>query len=117
MKKYASVYQKFLNLAAAIEDLSKFPQLTPDEKCVIRHLNNYWFNNQDITVVIAMNVVKTMSTSTVFRNLKKIRDKGYLELEIDPADNRVKYIRPTAQTISYFAEHGKIFLETAKSNT
>ena len=51
MSKYTSVYQKFLNLANAIEDLAKFPQLTPDEKCLLRHLNNYWINDKDITVV------------------------------------------------------------------
>lgn len=115
MSKHALAYQKFLNLANAIEGLTKFPQLTPDEKCLLRHLNDYWINNRDITVVNAMNIVDTMSTSTVFRYLKKIRQKGYVELEVDKVDNRIKYIRPTEQTISYFAEQGKILLKTAKA--
>ena len=115
MSKYTSVYQKFLNLANAVEDLTKFPQLTPDEKCLLRHLNDYWIHEKDITVVTAMNVVSTMSTSTVFRYLKKMRLKGYIALEIDKIDNRVKHIRPTEQTLSYFAEQGKILLKTAKA--
>lgn len=115
MTKHAAVYQKFLNLIHAIDEMSDFPSLSPDEKCLLRSLNDFWINDEDITVVTAMSVVKSMSTSTVFRYLKKLRQKGYIELVIDEADNRVKYIRPTKQTISYFAEHGKLLLKTVKA--
>jgi DNA-binding MarR family transcriptional regulator len=115
MSKYADVYQKFLNLSQAVDELTRFPVLTPDQKCLLRYLNNYWVKGEIITVVAAMNIVDNMSTSTVFRNLKKLRTIGYIQLEIDEIDNRVKYIRPTEQTLSYFTEHGKIFLKTAKA--
>ena len=108
MTKYDEIYQRFLNLSRAIDQSSKFPSLTPDEKSILRCCNDYWIDGQNLTVVEAMNVVPTMSTSTVFRYLKKLRQKGFIELEIDESDNRVKYIRPTKLTKIYFSEHGKI---------
>jgi DNA-binding MarR family transcriptional regulator len=115
MDKNSGAYQKFLNLCNAIDALSDFPKLTPDEKCVIKILNSYWVKNEPITVVEAMTAVDTQSTSTVFRNLKKLRQKGYLQLAIDETDNRVKYVQPTNLTIKYFQEHGKALLKTAKA--
>jgi len=115
MSKYDDAYKKFLNLCNAIDSLTEYPQLTPDEKCVIRILNSYWVKNEPITVVEAMSAVKTQSTSTVFRNLKKLREKGYLQLEIDEMDNRVKYVQATDLTIKYFQEHGKALIKTAKA--
>lgn len=115
MSKYASIYQKFLNFAHAVDELTNFPALTPDEKCLIRTLNTFWVEDKNVTVVEAMNVVKGMSSSTAFRNLKKLRQKGYIALEIDEVDNRVKYIRPTKQIFLYFAEHGKLLLKTVQS--
>ena len=108
MTKHALIYQKFLKLAQAVDQLTAFPALSPDEKCLIRYLNSYWVEDRPLTVVAAMNLVSGMSSSTAFRNLKKIRQKGYIDLEIDSVDHRVKYVRPTKQIKAYFAEHGKI---------
>lgn len=116
MSKHAAIYQRFLNLTHAIDEITEFPQLTPDEKCLIRTLNNYWIRSEPITVVRAMTALETQSTSTVFRNLKKIRQKGYIQLMVDEMDNRVKYIEPTEQTIKYFHEHGKLLLKTIKNH-
>lgn len=108
MTSYAEIYQKFLNLSQAVDQSSRFPLLNPDEKCLLRCCNDYWVQGKDLTVVTCMEIVPTMSTSTVFRYLKKLRQKGFVELETDEADNRVKYLRPTKLTKSYFTEHGKI---------
>ena len=115
MSKHANAYQIFLNLCHAIDELTGLPKLTPDEKFIIKIMNNYWVNNKPITVVQAMSAVGTQSTSTVFRNLKKIRQKGYIQLVVDDEDNRIKYIQPTEQVMKYFHEHGKLLIKTAKN--
>ena len=117
MSKYVSIYQKFLNLSQAVDEITDFPKLTPDEKCLIQSLNNNWVKDKLITVVEAMNAVENRSTSTVFRNLKKIREKGYIYLEVDETDSRIKYIKPSEQTLSYFHKQGELILKTAKSFT
>jgi DNA-binding MarR family transcriptional regulator len=114
MTKYANIYQRFLNLANALDQLTEFPQLSPDEKFLMLQLNNYWIKNQEVKVVEVIKSIKESSPATVFRNLKKLRLKGYVELRVDEEDNRVEYIKPTNLTISYFDAHGKIILKTAK---
>lgn len=111
----AVIYQKFLNLAHSIDELSEFPKLSADEKCLIRHLNNYWANNQKIKVVQVINMVKSSSPATVFRHLKMLREKGYVQLTLDENDNRIKYIHPTPLTIDYFAEHGRLMMQSTNN--
>ena len=117
MTKYANVYQTFLNLAYAIDGLTEFPALTPDEKCLIRYLNNFWIKNQDVKVVEVIHSLDNSSPATVFRNLKKLRAKGYVQLRVDENDNRIKHILPTKQTMSYFNALGKVIIKSAKLST
>ena len=111
MSNFKQVYQKFLNLAIALEEMSDFPALEPVEHRLLALLNKYWSNKEPITVVSAMNMTSDISTSTIFRYLKKMRAKGYIQLVVDDADNRVKYITPTALTESYFNKMGNLMIK------
>jgi len=111
MSNFKQMYQKFLNLAIALEEMSDFPALEPVEQKLLALLNKYWSNKEPITVVSAMNMTPEISTSTIFRYLKKMRAKGYIQLVVDEADNRVKYITPTALTESYFNKMGKLMIK------
>jgi len=106
-------FQKFLNLTQAVDDLVEFSHLTADERQLIKNLNNYWFNKENITVVSAMNLTNTISTSTTFRILKKLRQKGFIALEVDKNDNRIKYVKPTEKIQSLFHQYGKILMKVA----
>ena len=108
MANFKHIYQKFLNLAVALEEMSDFPMMDPVEQKLLALLNKSWANKQPITVVEAMNMTEEISTSTVFRYLKKMRLKGYIQLVVDDADNRVKYITPTTMTEDYFGKMGKL---------
>ena len=44
------------------------------------------------------------SPATIHRRLKSLRKKGIIELAVDEADNRVKYVKPTALAADYFAQ-------------
>jgi len=50
----------------------------------------------------------------VFRYLKSLRLKGYIELVIDEVDNRVKYVSSTKQTEKYFDKLGRLITEATK---
>ena len=111
MPNFKQIYQRFLNLALALEEMSDFPVLEPVEQRMLALLNKYWLTKEHITVVSAMNMSPDISTSTAFRYLKKMRAKGYIQLVVDEKDNRVKYITPTAQTESYFNKMGKLMIK------
>jgi DNA-binding MarR family transcriptional regulator len=113
MANFKQIYQKFLNLANAVEELSEFPTLDPVEQKMLALLSKHWSGKHKITVVEAMHMTSDISTSTIFRYLKKLRQKGYIELVVDELDNRVKYVSPTTLTDSYFSKMGKLMLKAA----
>ena len=113
MANFQQIYQKFLNLASAVEEMSEFPTLDPVEQKMLSLLSKYWAIKQKITVVEAMHMTNDISTSTVFRYLKKLRTKGYIELIVDELDNRVKYVSATPLTDSYFNKMGKLMIKAA----
>lgn len=113
MSNFSLVYQKFLNLASAVDEMSDFPLLDPVEKCLLRKLSKYWLSDTKITVVETMHITEDISTSTIFRYLKKMRLKGYIELVVDDVDNRVKYVSPTKLTESYFNKMGKALVKAS----
>lgn len=113
MANFKQIYQKFLNLAMAVEELSEFPTLDPVEQKMLALLSKHWSGKQKITVVEAMHMTNDISTSTIFRYLKKLCQKGYIELVVDELDNRVKYVSSTALTDSYFNKMGKLMLKAA----
>jgi DNA-binding MarR family transcriptional regulator len=110
---FKQIYQRFLNLANAVEELSEFPALDPVEQKMLALLSKHWSSKQKITVVEAMHMTSDISTSTIFRYLKKLRQKGYIELVVDEFDNRVKYVSATVLTDSYFNKMGKLMLKAS----
>lgn len=114
MSNFKDIYTRFINLAVANEKLLDIPALEPVERKILHLLITYWENKQPITVVETMNITDEISTSTVFRYLKRLRQKGYIDLEVDAIDNRVKYVKSTKQTDQYFAKLGKLMVEASK---
>ena len=113
MSKFKSAYQKFIDLEIAAEKTLDFPLLEPIEKRILSLLNTYWVNNKPITVVEVIHITPEISNSTIFRYLKELRKKGYVESIIDELDNRVKYVSPTKQTDRYFSKMGKLMAKAS----
>ena len=105
---YKNTYLRFVNLMIAAEELSDLPSLDSLETRILKLLSIHWEKNNPITVAEAMRISDEVSVSTMFRYLKKLRHKGYLQLVIDKSDNRVKYVEATNQTDKYFCELGKL---------
>ena len=105
---HKNTYLRFVNLMIAAERLSSLPPIDAVEARILKLLSIYWEQSAPITVVVAMKISDEVSSSTMFRYLKKLREKGYLQLVMDVRDNRVKYVEATNQTHRYFSELGKL---------
>jgi DNA-binding MarR family transcriptional regulator len=114
MTTFKDVYQKYVNLTIDSEKSTDMPSIDPVEKRLLDLLSRAWSSDQKVTVVETMNITQELSTSTIFRYLKKLRQKGYIELIVDEIDNRVKYVSPTKQCDKYFSRLGKYISESAK---
>jgi DNA-binding MarR family transcriptional regulator len=66
-----------------------------------------WQRKQQITVVHATNRLPEISLATAHRRLKELQKKDWIALEVDKADNRVRFVVPTVQAIKYFSELGR----------
>ena len=66
MANFKLIYQKFLNLANAVEELSEFPTLDPVEQKMLALLSKYWSDKQKITVVEAMHMTTEISTCLLY---------------------------------------------------
>jgi predicted transcriptional regulator len=106
----SQTYLRFLNLANAIKGLPTFPALDAVEERVLNGLASMWATGAKITVLEAMGLSASSadtSPTTVHRRLKTLRAKGLIEFREDEADNRIKYVMPTATATAYFAKLGQ----------
>lgn len=103
----SQTYLRFINLASAIRGLPNFPVLDAVEEQVLNALAVTWATGTRVTVLEAMKLSTTTSSTTVHRRLNTLRQKGLIELQEDEADNRVKYVLPTPIAKAYFAKLGQ----------
>lgn len=105
--KHSLSYLKFLSLVEALRDMPSFPFLEPIEERLLNAFAAAWHKGKQLTVLEAMAITPSISAATVHRRLKTLRKKGYLELETDQVDSRIKYLVPTKLTSQYFNELGE----------
>jgi DNA-binding HxlR family transcriptional regulator len=103
----SNTYTKFLKLVQAIRDLPTFPALDPVEERLLNQLAGKWHVGEEVTVLQAMQMSPDVSSATVHRRLKTLRQKGMLTLTGHETDNRIRYIAPTELTNKYFAKMGQ----------
>ncbi len=100
-------YIKFLNLANAMRELTEFPVLNPMEEYLLNHIALAWHANKNPSVSHTMHTSSEMSPSTVHRHLTTLRRKGFVRLNVDERDNRVKFISHTPLSQQYFSLLGQ----------
>jgi len=103
MTSDACHYIKFLSLVDAV----KFPALDPIEERLLNYLTLGWYSDKKMTVLETMKATPDISPSTVHRRIKTLRKKGLVVLDVDPIDNRIKYIVHTDLTNQYFTQLGQ----------
>ena len=107
-------YLNFISLCEQDDILSAYFELTLEERNVLSRLGQYWLINTNPTVKECMNMTEEYSQSSLFRYLKGLRNKGYVEFEVDHLDNRVKYLTPSDQAINYFNKMSDILMLASK---
>ena len=106
-------YMKFLHLSQGVNELPQFPSLDPTEERLLNYFASAWFAGKKLTVLETMNRSPAISSSTVHRRLKTLRKKGFISLDVDQIDNRIKYIVHTDLTNRYFAHLGQCLSSTS----
>jgi DNA-binding MarR family transcriptional regulator len=100
-------YLKFLSLVKEVRFSPEFSELSPSEERLINHLAPAWNSDEKITVLQAMGMDSDISNSTSHRLLKNLRLKGFITLQTDERDTRVKYVLPSEKTRQYFTHLGQ----------
>jgi len=95
-------YLKFLNLVDAVRQLPSYPAMDSTEVRLLNSLAALWHDGKKISVLEAMNMLADVSPSSVHRRLKTLRAKGFIKLQEDEFDNRIKYIVATPLSHKYF---------------
>lgn len=113
--KIALAYVKFLNLTQAVNELPQFPSLDPNEERLLNYFALAWYIGKKMTVLQVMHTYAEISPSTVHRRLKSLRHKGLIDLDLDPIDNRIKYIVDTELTSRYFTHLGKCLAKAVEA--
>lgn len=111
--EYHKIYQRFLNLCLAIDEMGKFPALEPYEHSLLNKINQYWHREEIVTVLQVLDTNNQYSRATTHKYLKNLHAKGYLKLTVDNKDNRFKHITPTPMAYSYFDELGKNLIKAS----
>ncbi len=79
----------------------------PIEEQMLNLLGALWYEGKKVTVLEAMALLPDISATTLHRRLKTMRTKGFISMEMDELDNRVKYVVPTPMAGEYFSKLGK----------
>ena len=104
MKKFSNVplFFSYLSNSRSAKGLAVLNSIDPVDERILLELAISWKDDSPITVVQTMHAVSFVSTTTAHRRLKLLRKAGMIDLAVDTADNRVKYVIPTEKTMQYF---------------
>ena len=86
----------------------------PIEEQLLNLLGALWYEGKKVTVLEAMDLLPEISSSTMHRRLKTLRQKGFISLEMDEFDNRVKYVVATPIATEYFLKLGQSIKDAGK---
>ena len=97
-------YVKFLQLVSTVRQLPSYPAMDVTEVQTLNALAQEWQIGNKVSVVQAMGMLPDVSPSSVHRRLKTLRAKGFVSLQEDEFDNRIKYIIGTRLFARYLAQ-------------
>ena len=106
-------YLRFLYLMRTVKQ-SMPTSVDPVEEQMLNSLGALWYEGKKVTVLEAMALLPDISATTLHRRLKTLRTKGFISMDMDDVDNRVKYVVPTPMADEYFAKLSKSLDEAGK---
>lgn len=112
-----SAYCKFLQFAAAVESLPGVESLDPNDRALFDQIILAWAQKQPLTVNQAITLSTLGSQSTLHKRVMKLRELQFVEFVVDPDDQRVKHLAPTAKGQKYVEKLGKAFLQSLQTSS
>ena len=107
-------YLNFLNRIKEVHLSPLFCDLSSTEEKLLNMLAPSWTSGTKITVLKAMGLNPDISHSTSHRLLKSLRLKGFITLESEERDTRVKYVEPSEKTEQFFTQLGQCLRRALK---
>ena len=104
--RHARQYMDYLRLLHLVEKATPELQLDASSERLLHWMAISWQAGSKITVVQAMHKATDMSTTTAHRRLKLMRQQGFIALETDAIDQRIKYVVPAEKSHRLFAQNG-----------
>lgn len=94
-------FVRFLHMLSALRELSWLSDLSADEEQLLGELVVRWHQVDTITVSDVMLHADRASSSTMYRRLLGLKEKGMIAFRVDERDKRVKFVEPTAKAHDY----------------
>jgi hypothetical protein len=111
----AHQYLQFLSSMRTAQEATKTVGLDPYAELVLELVTHAWSEGQPLKVVQVMQQVPGLCTTTVHRRLKLLVTQDFIALTVDEANNRIKYVTPTARALALFAQRGKLVTDALES--
>lgn len=111
-----SAFAQFLGLAREAHGAHGFPPLDVTQEWMLKKLTLNWSQDRDLTVVNVMHRYPEASATTVYRRLMSLNKAGWVALERDLNDARVKWVRPTAMTLRWLEVQSAAILKAASQH-
>ena len=102
-----NAYQRFLQLAKAIQSLPDAPLSDANENALLEAIALRWFENKPMTVREAIGISQLGSPATLHKRITRLRNRDLVQTFNQPDDKRAKYLIPTDKSIAMFKDFGK----------
>lgn len=94
-------YVRFFRLLKAIREAVPFREMSADEERMLCDLILRWHEIDLLTVKKVISSSYSTSSSSAYRRLRSLQEKGLVDLRVDQEDKRIKYVEPTAKARQY----------------
>lgn len=95
---------RLLNLLSAIRETVPFSAMSAEEQQLLEDLIVRWNSFDPVTVSEVMRDSGRASSSSIYRRLMGLKQKGLIVMRVDERDRRVKFVEPTKRATDYMQQ-------------
>lgn len=108
-QELVELYLRFLWLLDGIKDLPTGNLLSiPDAEELLTDIVRAWQRGEPYPIRKLVMRDELGHFNTVRKRVQQLQDAGFIELQTQASDSRVKLVIPTEQTLRYFADCGAL---------
>jgi hypothetical protein len=106
---------KFHKLTSAVDSHDSYVGLTAIHKELLMLIGKAHYAKQPLTVSDVLALTKLASPATLHGRLKELRNWGFVEI-VTGADNRFKFLKPSALANDYFNAVARCLKKAAQAS-